>query len=136
MTIDNADFARKIAAHLDQGAAELKAGTAYRLQQARAAAMARLAARPGHAGAQRWPAPGRWPAFPGPGPDGRSLWSSGRLWLGIALIAAAGLGYQQWLAWQQLSELEETDAALLSSDLPIDAYLDRGFQNWSKTSDE
>jgi hypothetical protein len=36
-----------------------------------------------------------------------------------------------------LSELEETDAAILSSDLPIDAYLDRGFQNWlTRTSDD
>ena len=48
------------------------------------------------------------------------------------LIAAAGLGFQQWQAYQQLKDLEETDAAILSSDLPIDAYLDRGFQNWLK----
>ncbi len=67
----------------------------------------------------------------------RSFWASGRLWIGIALIAAAGFGYQQWEAYQQLNELEETDAAILSSDLPIDAYLDRGFQNWLKhASDE
>ncbi len=84
----------------------------------------------------RWRAPAPSPACPGHGTHGRSLWSSGRLWLGIALIAAASVGYQQWLACQQLSELEETDAALLSSDLPIDAYLDRGFQNWIKISDE
>ena len=56
----------------------------------------------------------------------------GRLWLGIALIVAAGFGYQQWQAYQQMNDLEETDAAILSSDLPIDAYLDRGFQNWLK----
>ena len=58
--------------------------------------------------------------------------SSGRLWIGIALIVAAGFGYQQWQAYQQLNDIEETDAAILSSDLPIDAYLDRGFQNWLK----
>jgi hypothetical protein len=134
MTTENADFARKIAAHLDRGTADLKAGTAYRLQQGRGAALERLAgapaAAPALAGAHTLA--GR----PGHGTHGRSLWSSGRLWLGIALIAAAGVGYQQWLAYQHLSELEETDAALLSSDLPIDAYLDRGFQNWIKTSDE
>jgi hypothetical protein len=60
------------------------------------------------------------------------FWASGRLWLGIALIVVAGFGFQQWQAYQQLNDIEETDAAILSSDLPIDAYLDRGFQNWLK----
>ena len=134
MTTENADFARKIAAHLDQGTADLKAGTAYRLQQARGVALERLAgvhvAAPALAGAHTLA------GGPRHGTHGPSLWSNGRLWLGIALIAAASVGYQQWRAWQQLSELEETDAALLSSELPIDAYLDRGFQNWIKISDE
>jgi len=31
-----------------------------------------------------------------------------------------------------MQEIAETDAAILSSDLPIDAYLDRGFQVWLK----
>jgi hypothetical protein len=62
----------------------------------------------------------------------RRFWASGRLWIGIALIAAGGFGYHQWQAYQQQSEIEDTDAAILSSDLPIDAYLDRGFQNWLK----
>ena len=31
---------------------------------------------------------------------------------------------------QQVSEIEELDAQILSSDLPIDAYLDQGFRNW------
>ena len=59
MTTENAEFARKIAAHLDQGTADLKAGTAYRLQQARGAALARLsgvhAATPALAGARTLP---------------------------------------------------------------------------------
>ena len=63
---------------------------------------------------------------------GRGLSGRGRLWIGIALIVAAGFGYQQWQAYQQLNDIEETDAAILSSELPIDAYLDRGFQNWLK----
>jgi hypothetical protein len=135
MTTDNAEFARKIAAHLDQGTADLKAGTAYRLQQARGAALARLSGADAPAAAPALAGARTLAGLPGHGTRGRSLWSSGRLWLGIALIAAASVGYQQWLAWQQLADLEETDAALLSSDLPIDAYLDRGFQNWIKTSD-
>jgi hypothetical protein len=58
-------------------------------------------------------------------------------WLGLALLlAAAGFGYQQWHAMQQVQEFEDVDLHLLASDLPIDAYLDRGFQNWLRTTFE
>ena len=46
------------------------------------------------------------------------------------MIAAAGFGFQQWQVYQQTREIEELDAQILTSDLPIDAYLDRGFQTW------
>ena len=130
MTTKDQDFAKKITTYLDQGTAELKPGTAYRLQLARAEALARLAD-PERAAELRL---GRRARGGGSGTAGgsRSFWASGRLWLGIALIVAAGFGYQQWQAYQQLKDIEETDAAILSSDLPIDAYLDRGFQNWLK----
>jgi len=133
MTNDEQDFAKKITTYLDHGTANLKAGVAYRLQAARHEALARLAdprraAELSLAGAR----------VGGSGTlGGRSFWASGRLWIGIALIAAAGFGFQQWQAYQQLNDLEETDAAILSSDLPIDVYFDRGFQNWLKrTGDE
>ena len=135
MTTDDKHFAKKITAYLDQGTANLKAGVAYRLQAARQEALARLAdpervASLNLAGAQSAGGSGTLSG-------GRSFWTSGRLWIGVALIAAAGLGFQQWQAYQQLNDLEETDAAILSSDLPIDAYLDRGFQNWlRRTGDE
>ena len=123
-------FAKKITTYLDQGASELKAGTAYRLQLARAEALARLA------DPKRAPATQAAVARAGNGggtaAGGRGMGGRGWLWLGIALIVAAGFGYQQWQAYQQLNDIEETDAAILSSELPIDAYLDRGFQNWLK----
>jgi len=37
-----------------------------------------------------------------------------------------------WQQNQRVAEVEEIDALLLADDLPIDAYLDRGFQNWLK----
>ena len=124
-------FAKKITTYLDHGIAELKAGTSYRLQLARAEALARLA------DPQR--APERRAALAQAGSGSATASGSRRasgpgwwLWIGIALIVAAGFGYQQWQAYQQLSDIEETDAAILSSELPIDAYLDRGFQNWLK----
>ena len=128
MTSKDPDFAKKIVALLDQGTAELKPGTAYRLQLARQEALARLAD-PERA-AELQLAGAHALSRSGSSGGDRRFWASGRLWVGIALIAAAGFGYQQWVAYQQLKELEETDIAILSSDLPIDAYLDRGFQNW------
>ena len=130
MTTHDDNFAKKLTGYLDLGTDQLKAGTAYRLQQARGRALARLAgperAAVSHARLTH--------AFAGGGGSrstgGRSLWTNARLWFGIAFIAAAGFGYQQWLAYQQVNEIEELDAQILSSDLPIDAYLDQGFRNW------
>ena len=129
MTSDD-NFAKKITTYLDQGAADLKPGTAYRLQLARAEALSRLA------DPKRVPEPRVAVAHAGVGSGnaggGRGLSGKGWLWIGIALIVAAGFGFQEWQAYQQLNDIEETDAAILSSELPIDAYLDRGFQNWLK----
>jgi len=130
---DERDFAKKITTYLDRGTAELKAGTAYKLQLARQAALARLAdpqrevrAELSLAGGGRGTV-GGWPG----------LRVGTRVALGILLVLAAMFGYQQWQGYQQLGDLADTDAAILSSDLPIDAYLDRGFQNWLKhVSDE
>jgi Protein of unknown function (DUF3619) len=133
MTTEDKEFANKLTAYLDRSAANLKAGTAYKLQLARQAALARLAL-PQRATAMRLT-----PALAGAGAGTNTAGGSPgfrtgfKLWLGILLIVAAGFGYQQWQAYQQLTDLEETDAAILASDLPIDAYLDRGFQNWLKS---
>jgi hypothetical protein len=133
MTIKDDEFARKLTAYLDHGAANLKAGTAYRLQLARQAALAQLAE------PEREKSMGLTPSMAGAGTGRAStggapgLLTSFKLWIGIVLIVGSGFGYQQWQAYQQMTDLEETDAALLASDLPIDAYLDRGFQNWLKS---
>ena len=61
-------------------------------------------------------------------------WSG--LWLRVlAPILALALGAAAVYNWQQdqrLAEVVEIDAQLLTDDLPIDAYLDRNFQNWLK----
>jgi hypothetical protein len=123
-------FSKKITTYLDQAVADLKAGTAYRLQLARAEALARLSD-PQRAPETRLAVAGAGSGS-GTASGGRGLSGRGWLWIGIALIVAAGFGFQQWQAYQQLNDIEETDAAILSSELPIDAYLDRGFQNWLK----
>ena len=130
MTANDDNFSRKLTGYLDQGTADLKAGTVYRLQNARAAALARMAEPAGVQASDSRLAH----AFAGAGArgssGGRNLLTSARLWLGIAIIVAAAFGYQQWQVYQQVNEIVELDAQILSSDLPIDAYLDQGFRNW------
>jgi hypothetical protein len=49
----------------------------------------------------------------------------------VALVASVAAIYT-WQQNQRAAEVEEIDAQLLTDELPIDAYLDRGFQNWLK----
>jgi hypothetical protein len=62
------------------------------------------------------------------GPSG--LWL--RLVLPALLVVASVAGIYAWQQNQRLAEIEEIDAELLTDDLPIDAYLDRGFEAWLK----
>ena len=129
MTHDESRLARTLARHLDLGAAAVPAGTLYKLKQARARALAAV---------ERVPAEGSELATTGAGGASgpRSAPRAGTVrWIGAALlIAAIGFGYQQWHSAQQVREYEELDLHLLASDLPIDAYLDRGFQNWLRAT--
>jgi hypothetical protein len=53
----------------------------------------------------------------------------------VLLVVGGVLSYQYWQTVQQARDIEETDAAILTSELPIEAYLDRGFQAWLKRSE-
>jgi hypothetical protein len=55
-----------------------------------------------------------------------------RVLLPLALLVASGAALYTWEQNQRAAELEEIDSQLLTDDLPIDAYLDRGFQHWLK----
>jgi Protein of unknown function (DUF3619) len=53
-----------------------------------------------------------------------------RVLLPLALLVGSAATIYTWQQNQRAAELEEIDSMLLTDDLPIDAYLDRGFQNW------
>ena len=119
------ETAKKITAYLDKGTAQLKAGTAYKLQLARQAALA--AAGEPQRSSELALTDGRSGSL-----GGRPLLGDARLWVGVLLIAGSVLFFRNWQIAQQTRDIEETDTALLASELPIEAYLDRGFQNWLK----
>ena len=132
MTGNENEFGRKIGTYLDRSTAGMKPGTTYRLQLARQEALVRLgdpmrandlqlAGAVGYGGT-------------GTAPSSRTFRAATGVWAGILLMIVFAFGFKQWqdYQYQQIRDVEETDAAILSSDLPIDAYLDRGFQNWLK----
>jgi hypothetical protein len=122
------ETAKKITGYLDRGTAELKAGVAFRLQRARQLALSRLS------GQQ---APQLALAEAGGGSFGSHRFLAvTRLSLGVLLLVAGVFAYSYWETQQQQArDLEETDAAILSSELPIEAYLDQGFEAWLKHSE-
>ena len=124
--MNQTETAKKITAYLDKGTAQLKAGTAYKLQAARQAALDAVRL-PQHS-PELVLADGKGKSLGG----GRPLFADARLWIGMLVLVGGVLFFQNWRVTQQTREIEETDAALLASELPIEAYLDRGFQNWLK----
>lgn len=55
-----------------------------------------------------------------------------RALLPTALLVAGLIAIYSWQQDQRAADVEELDALLLTGDLPIDAYLDRGFETWLK----
>lgn len=116
-------FASRIRQILNHGTASIGGGTSQKLKIARETALARQ--RPEPATVERWA-------------DNvlGSGWSwgevSARVVLPTLLLIVAAFGIYRWQENQRLAEVVEIDSQLLTDDLPIDAYLDRGFQNWLK----
>ena len=55
-----------------------------------------------------------------------------RFLMPLVLLLAAVTSLYVWQQNRTVAEIEEIDAQLLTDDLPLDAYLDRNFQNWLK----
>ena len=113
-------FARRIRHILDQGT-RLDASTAARLRAARELAVSR-----------QLPAPVLGWVDNTFGNGGGWAGVSARVLLPAAALIVAVAGIYSWQEKQRLAEIVELDSQLLTDDLPIDAYLDRGFQNWLK----
>lgn len=120
------ELARSIVRHLDYGLTQLDAAIGERLAAARRAALARYRERPEPLLGLAW-------AGKVPGAGVRQLQGARHLLVAAALIAAL-VGFAYWQSVGRLNELAEIDASLLADDLPIHAYLDKGFDSWLKRS--
>lgn len=120
------ELAQKISKLLDQGARDLDAATANRLLEARKQALAHYQEKPIRAWVPEWASNTVGRVIE---PFNNNLKSSFVL---LALLAAL----TAFVAWntfgQQGSEVADLDQALLTDELPINAYLDKGFESWIK----
>ncbi|SIT37696.1 conserved hypothetical protein [Paraburkholderia piptadeniae] len=130
LEIKEIEFARQLRRALDENAARIPTATTDRLAAARHAALARKKPEAVHA-------PAFVPVFVGAGtlagmpqPEAsRRLPRLRKLALAWPLLAlVVGLaGIAWWEDHQRTAELADIDAAMLSDDLPLNAYLDHGF---------
>ncbi|MGF6774649.1 hypothetical protein P3T18_007169 [Paraburkholderia sp. GAS199] len=121
------EFARQVRRALDETAASIPPATVDRLAMARRAALARKKPEPVSA-------PVFVPAFAGAGMPQVELPQRRRsplrrfalAWpLAALVVSLVGIAY--WEDHQRTAELADIDAAMLSDDLPLNAYLDHGF---------
>ena len=118
-------IAYRIKQYLNQGL-DLDADKLARLKSAREQALARL----------RVESPAEGLAWAGAviGRFGGPTSLIPRVLLPTAVLVLGLIAINQWRDSQQAVEIEEIDAAVLTSDLPLDAYLDKGFDAWLKRS--
>ncbi len=120
-------LAQKIVGLLDQSTREIDAPTAAKLLAARKEALAHFHEKPVHSWAPEWVSSGRLGRISEP--------FSHNLRAGFAVLAllASLLVVVAWHSMgQQGSEIAAIDEGLLTDELPINAYLDKGFDSWLK----
>ncbi|HEX6002425.1 MAG TPA: DUF3619 family protein [Burkholderiales bacterium] len=131
MNEPNDTLARRIAQHLDFGADHVSTLTRERLLEARKAALAQY---------QERREPVRGLAWAGATGRRDQHFFTPRYVIAAAAVVAMLIGVGYWHnAFSPggstiANELAEIDASLLSDELPINAYLDKGFESWLKRS--
>jgi hypothetical protein len=123
------DLAKQIVQRLEQGLGQIKQGTLYQLQSARQAALDHYRVAPQSAYAPAWAGNIAFRVSHSPHFNLRNMVAAGLLVLGM-------LGATYWQISMQGNDNAEIDASLLSGELPIDAYLDSGFEAWLKRSSQ
>jgi hypothetical protein len=121
------EVAAKIVQRLDYGVESLDAGTRERLAAARKVALSHYRERPEPVFSFAW-------AMNALSQRGGSQRMQGaRYLIAVATLVLGLIGFAYWQTLQP-NDFSDIDVRLLTDDLPIDAYLDRGFDSWLKRS--
>ena len=123
------ELAGKIIQHLERGLDRIKQGTLYQLQLARKAALDRYREAPQPVFGLAWAGDVAFRA-------GHSRHFNPRNLLALGLLLLSLIGVTYWQMVVQANDIAETDASLLTSELPINAYLDSDFEAWLKRSSQ
>lgn len=133
MNTEDLNFAYKVRHALNEKLEELPASTTDRLAAARKAAMAR----------KKPHVPVRVTQSELATAGAGSFFSHPFGWLGrmsvalpLLVLVAGMVGLYQYEQQQRINELAELDAAVLSDELPLSAYLDHGFNTYLEESRE
>ena len=121
------ELAKKITQHLDYGVDRLESGVRERLFAARQAALSQHRERPVTVAGLAW-------AGQAAARLTEHRYANTRHWVAIALLVAALAGITYWQSNGVTNELADIDSGLLTDELPINAYLDKGFDSWLKRS--
>ena len=121
------ELAKKLVQHLNYGVDRLAPGVRERLLTARNAALAKYRE-------QRQPVLGlAWAGQAAARIAGGSFYNSRNL-MAVASLVLALAGVAYWQASGLNGEAADIDTSLLTDELPVNAYLDKGFDSWLKRS--
>jgi hypothetical protein len=123
------DLGRRIATLLDAGADDVGPAERERLMAARQMALARLRPDPARARVPAWLG-----VFAGVGAGSSGRRTPGAHYLIPIAALVLGLAAVTYMHWSPSNDIADIDAGLLTDDLPINAYLDQGFDSWLKRS--
>lgn len=121
------DLARRIARHLDYGVDQLEPGVRERLFTARQAALARYREKPELVHGFAWAGQAALRMT-------EDRYHGARHLFAVAAMVLALVGIAYWQSTSPINELAEIDTHLLGDELPVNAYLDNGFDSWLKRS--
>ena len=120
------ELAEKVVALLNQGTQQLDAGATAKLLNVRKQALARFNEQPERSLALEW-------ATQGASRIAEPFSYNLRAWAVLLALLVTLAGTVAWQSFStQSSDIADIDEALLTSELPINAYLDRSFDSWLK----
>ncbi len=111
--------------YLDAGTQNIKPGIAYRLAEARRAALASIDTQTASSVAMSGGALAMTGGWRNRVTDWR-FWGTGLLVAGVISI----YGFQQWSEDNAARDAADVDVMLLADDVPVDALLDKGFSHY------
>ena len=121
------ELAKKVVQYLDYGVEHLEPGVRERLAAARRSALSHYRERPATVLGLAWAGPAAvWLT--------EHRFHSTRLLIATAALVLATAGVVYWQSAGPANGLAEIDLNLLTDELPINAYLDKGFDSWLKRS--